>query len=123
MDNPILGSPESRFNAALSLATSEFQANIDGGGYEMIPNPYYPEIYASAYFDLVDNVVDAVRMSDNGDELFGQIIQHSKKQSDRVNEELVESGKISLANEVDGLPDQMPDEDEYDKIKRMWENN
>lgn len=123
MDNPVLGSPETRFQAALTLATTEFQGNIDAKGYGQIPNPYYSQIYASAYFDLVEDVVNAVRMASNGDELFSQVIQISKKHSDIVSEDAVESGKRVLADQTGDYPEEMPEPDEYEKIQKLWEDN
>lgn len=121
MSNELLNNPEARFNAALSFATSEFQGQIDKQGYNQVPTPYFPEIYASEYFTLVEHVLELVRQTRQIDVLFTDLIEISKKRAASLNKQAIDNGKTVLAKELGKYPEDMPDADEYDKIERMWE--
>jgi len=121
MTNELLNNPEARFNAALSFATSEFQGQIDKKGYNQIPTPFFPEIYASEYFKLVEHVLELVRHTDQIDILFTDLIEIAKKRAASLNKEAIENGKVVLAKELGKYPEDMPDADEYNKIERMWQ--
>lgn len=121
MSNELLNNPEARFHAAISFATGEFQAQIDEGGYSQIPTPYFPEIYANEYFNLVEHVLKLVRNTRDIDLLFSDLIEIAKKRAASLNEQAIENGKVTLAKELGSYPEDMPDADEYEKIEHLWE--
>jgi len=120
MNSELLNNPESRFQASLAFATSEFQGQIDQRGYSQIPNPYFPDIYANQYFNLVSDVLRKVRNTNETDYLFQELIEVSKERAHKLNEQAIEASKTNLAQKTGGFPDNMPSAEEYDKIERMW---
>lgn len=122
MENELLNSPESRFQASLAFATSEFQGQIDQQGYSQIPNPYFPDIYASEYYNLVSDVLTKVKNTTEPDYLFNELIEVAKKRAHELNKQGIQAAKTQLAQETGGFPDNMPKADEYDEIERMWKS-
>lgn len=121
MEGPLFSNPQAKVQAALTLAGSEFEANINLGAYSEVPIRHFGELYEMSYYKLAEKVVTQMKTYETEDELFGCVVEVAKNEAMTMNDEAVEMAKMELANQLGEEIASLPGRDKHEEVRELME--